>query len=295
MCIIAIKPAGVKPPADTIINTMWTNNSDGAGFMYASNGMLYINKGYLKLKHLKKGLKALKVDQIKTPIIYHFRIGTSGGNTAQNTHPFPICDELEPLRRLNYTCNVGVAHNGVIPIEPGRKDISDTMEYITSQLGPLYNYDKEFYKRPELKTMIYNATHSKLAFMDASGHIETIGKFEKKDGLLFSNYSFNTYRSYYKWDMWDDYGQTSTKWNNEYYSSNYVYRNVQWIENGYIVDAAGKMIDGDSYLIDEDNKLYEYDSEGDFVQCEGTAYNSSGLPFQFDYEQSDFVKVKRRR
>ena len=44
MCIIAIKPAGVKLPADTTLENCWYNNPDGAGFMYAAGGTVHIQR-----------------------------------------------------------------------------------------------------------------------------------------------------------------------------------------------------------------------------------------------------------
>lgn len=45
MCIIAVKPAGIKMPERDQIEIMWHNNPDGAGIMYSLNGKVYIEKG----------------------------------------------------------------------------------------------------------------------------------------------------------------------------------------------------------------------------------------------------------
>jgi len=57
MCIIAIKQAGISMPATKTIENMWHNNPDGAGFMYAKAGSVFIEKGFMKLKSLKVALK----------------------------------------------------------------------------------------------------------------------------------------------------------------------------------------------------------------------------------------------
>ena len=60
MCIIAIKPAGVKLPKGDTLETMWINNDDGAGLMYPRDGKVEIYKGYMTYKSFSKALKALK-------------------------------------------------------------------------------------------------------------------------------------------------------------------------------------------------------------------------------------------
>ena len=49
MCIIAVKPAGIKMPERDQIEIMWHNNPDGAGIMYSLNGKVYIEKGFMSL------------------------------------------------------------------------------------------------------------------------------------------------------------------------------------------------------------------------------------------------------
>jgi len=220
MCVIAVKPANAAMIDNKTIENMWYNNDDGAGFMYPGPGGVKIRKGFMSLKSLKKALKALEkeIDTTATPIILHFRIGTSGGNIAANTHPFPVSENLAALQKTQLTAPLAVAHNGVIDIRPRKKDISDTMEYILSQLAPLYQLKKDFYRLEAGKQLVYNAIQSKMAFMDAAGRISLIGKFEKDGEYYFSNFSYKSfYKSYNYWDKWDDY--TFTKWSKKGYTA----------------------------------------------------------------------------
>lgn len=283
MCIIAIKPAGVKMPDKKTIETMWTNNNDGAGFMYPAVGGVYIQKGYMKLKTLKAALKELEkeIDTIKTPIIFHFRIGTTGGNIPENTHPFPITESISALKKLRIHTPLAVAHNGVIDIMPREKNISDTMEYVAGQLAPLYQLKGDFYRLEAGKKLVYNATHSKLAFMDALGRIETVGKFiTENDGMIYSNTSYMPRLHYSKWDIWDDYLKISHA------------RRFQWLidDDGYI-QLDGQIYSASDYLIDDANHVYAYDFEMDKVYPveNATAYNHQGLPLQFNEDQADFM------
>ena len=184
MCIIAAKPAGVNMPEDKILENMWNRNDDGAGFMYAVNGKVYIEKGFMKYKDLKTRLDQLgrKYNLRKLPMVMHFRITTHGGTKPENCHPFPISDSVGMLKKLKLTTSIGVAHNGIIPISP-RKDISDTMEYIASQLAPLSKAVPMFYKDKNLMQMTANAIDSKMAFLTGDGKIYTIGDFIADKGI----------------------------------------------------------------------------------------------------------------
>ena len=118
MCIIAAKPAGVKLPERDVFRTMWDGNSDGAGFMYVENGHVKIEKGFMKYKNFTKALDKVagRLDLTKTPMVFHFRITTHGGTKPENTHPFPITDNIGALKKHTMTTDVGVAHNGIIDL-----------------------------------------------------------------------------------------------------------------------------------------------------------------------------------
>jgi predicted glutamine amidotransferase len=291
MCVIAVKPANVAMIDNQTIENCWCNNDDGAGFMYPGHGGVKIRKGYMTLKSFKKALKALskEIDTTATPIVLHFRIGTSGGNIAANTHPFPVSENLAALQKTQLTAPLAVAHNGVIDIRPRKKDISDTMEYILSQLAPLYQLKKDFYRHEAGKQIVYNAIQSKMAFMDAAGRISLIGKFEKDGEYYFSNSSYQTYyRSYSYWDKWDDY--TYKNWNKKGISC----RMLQWLDDrdGYIITGAGEMVEAYDYLISSTGELYIYDGDYDAaVSVDGTAYTHAGTPLKWDIEKAELIEV----
>lgn len=94
MCIIAAKPAGVKMPSRDTIRTMWAGNPDGAGVMYAQDGKVRIDKGFMKLSDLEAHLDKLErsLDLTATGVVLHFRITTHGGTCPENCHPFPLTD-----------------------------------------------------------------------------------------------------------------------------------------------------------------------------------------------------------
>ena len=57
MCIIIAKEKYGRLPSEKELKNCFTNNSDGAGFMYVKNGKVVIDKGYMKyeafIKHYK--------------------------------------------------------------------------------------------------------------------------------------------------------------------------------------------------------------------------------------------------
>lgn len=271
MCVIAIKPKGVSMPTQTWIDNMWYSNPDGAGFMYADGKNVVINKGFMKLADFNNAIADLadKVNLKETALIMHFRIGTAGGNIPANTHPFPISDSIPVLQKLTCRTKLGIVHNGIINIHPRQADISDTMEYIASQLAPLWRYDHEFYKSKDLLQMIGNATASKLAFLTPKGEIYTIGSFTEDGGMLFSNTSY--YSGYwYRRVPTRAYGLTPADYDDLYDDWTYgvshgeYVTDVQLLAEGYVIDMeTGGYYSADDYdfFVDETGFLYFYDDE----------------------------------
>lgn len=290
MCIIAIKPAGVKMPATATIENMWYNNRDGAGFMYAAGGTVHIEKGFMTLKDFKSAINKLEkeIDTTATPIVLHFRITTHGGTSPGNCHPFPVAEKLPLLQLVKSKAPLAVAHNGTISIKPSQKDISDTMEYIVNQLAPLYQLKKDFYRQDAGKKLIYNFIKSKMVFLDGAGRIETVGDFiAGDDGLLYSNNSYKARTVYYDWDFWDDY---SLKW----YDSKYG-KYMTWLteDDGYIL-SDGNILSADYFLTDRQGNLYTYDIETDTATpIDGTLYNHAGKPINgFKEEFAEYIEIQ---
>lgn len=304
MCIIAAKPIGIDMPLEQTMKNMWNRNNDGAGIMYALEGKVHIEKGFMSWDRFinrvteldnQYGLKGLAV-------VMHFRITTHGGTKPENTHPFPISDSVGMLRKLKLTTDLGVAHNGIISVTP-RKDISDTMEYIAGQLAPLKRAMPKFYKNKDILQMIDHATGSKLAFLDGKGHIETVGNFIEDEGILYSNNSYeriDSWRDYYNYKAygWDDYDNDEEVYDlasykddgtwTRYHTKSYTQRKVMWIDETrgeYVIDIEdGEYLSGE-YAIDPDGVLYEYNYRLDVFEelpnC-AQAYTAEGLPLKFN-------------
>lgn len=280
MCIIASKPAGVDMPKENYISNMFNNNSDGAGLMYAVGGKVHIEKGFMTLRDFNEKLEQLDREYClkKLPLVMHFRVATHGEVNAENCHPFPITESEAMLKKRMCVTNIGVAHNGIINIKP-RAKISDTMEYIISQLAPLEKAVPDFYKNKWLLKMIYNAITSKMVIMDSAGNLTYIGEFEEKDGIKYSNTS---YAFSYKWLDFP-----MSVYDKDFGSDELIeFKDLMWLDESkgeYIIDEDSEMCYGD-FAIDTDNLVYELDYESCvfFPVFGARACNSEGMTLTFN-------------
>lgn len=228
MCIIAFSRIGEPLPSHETMKTMWENNPDGAGFMYALNNKVHIRKGFMKFDELITAineLNELHIDTKAVPFAIHFRIGTHGGNTPQNTHPFPVSRKVKHLRALSYDCDVAFMHNGIIhSVELIKKSISDTMEYGRQILADLYELDPEFYKRKSLQILIEESiNNSRMIFLNGKSEFELLGDWIEDNGIYYSNNTFKAYRT------------PKTFWSSSYNGCGSSY-NYSWNKDSYTSD-----------------------------------------------------------
>ena len=212
MCIIAVSKKGVRQPSLKQLRAMYDNNPDGAGYMYAKDGQVHIHKGFMNWEDFERNIKAEAFTE-DDPVVYHFRISTQAGVCPTMTHPFPLTDNLSLCEKLDMTCPVGLAHNGIIRMTSFTKEVrySDTAYFIAWYMTKLIRNGEDL-TDPFVTDMIDVLTNSKWAIMDgATGEIVTVGKFTNVKGLLFSNDSYEkrhyvktTIKAPYKWN-WDDY------------------------------------------------------------------------------------------
>lgn len=279
MCVICCKPSGVAYPSEEIIRKMWYANDDGAGMCYMKNGKVFIHKGYMNVEDYIKAIDELQIKYgEKLPLIMHFRIGTAGGNVAKNTHPFPVCNNYKEMEKLNNVCNLAVAHNGCIPID-NDVNVSDTMTYIKDYMSFYQKLDNEFYRKKLYQKNMLNQTNSKLAFLNSSGDIVTIGQFTELDGCLYSNtywqyrgnrYQFASSCYNYSWND-DDYdlGYNEYRFISELGSYAYHYR-TGW---KYYNRVTGEMIEVPDYI------LSKYNLESSFEKPSADSITTTDLKY----------------
>lgn len=199
MCVIAVKPKGVELLSNETLQNCFDNNPDGAGFMYNPIGAdtVVIEKGLMKLEDLKNKINSHNLSS-ENVIVYHFRISTHGGVCPENTHPFPLSQDIESLKAIKIITDIGIAHNGILSTIPEDKTISDTQEFIKTVLATenirngLFTQDKAIHK-----AVMELAKGSRLCVM-VGNKLSLLGTgwIRLDSGLFFSNSSYEKREAY---------------------------------------------------------------------------------------------------
>lgn len=288
MCIIAVKKAGIAMPDSKVLDEMFWNNNDGAGFMYLHEGMVHIRKGYMKFLDFSNAIKDIDNDiGLKDrPVIMHFRIGTHGKNVPENTHPFPVSENLHALQKTRLRTDIGVAHNGIIYGTYPQKGESDTMAYIRTQMALIKKIEPNFILNDTALRLIHNAVDSKMAFLDRHGHIAMIGDFVEEDGIMYSNSSYKPRLDY-------RYNDTSTSYGG-YLAHQPIMRKAMLLsdKDGYILLKNKTMVDADGYLLGEGNIVYTtFDYSKMFYVPGAYALTHANTPMKFDPADADYFEL----
>lgn len=285
MCIIVVKDKKNKLPKEEYLRNCFENNPDGAGFMYTKKGSVIIDKGYMTYKNFIKRYKKLckKFNNFDNKaLIMHFRIGTAGANSPQNTHPYPITDDKKLLHKTYLKTDLGIAHNGIISqYNPPKniKDINDTQNFIMNYLYPVYSNWGDFYLNYRFREGLEDITNSRLAFLDNRDTIKLVGDFEEdEDGIKYSNgnYKKNYYSYYY------DYSYYLPKEKDKKEEKDYIDMYDMQLESEWYYSIKGKEMEkvGDRDIIYDYyyNNLYLISESGNYIDLgsEVTIYDENG-------------------
>ena len=167
MCIIIIKPAGVKMPSDNLLRAAARYNRDGCGFMTA-NGTTF-RCLYEDLETFLTRLRACRDDET---VAMHFRYATHGSVCVKNCHPFRAGDLM-------------LMHNGVIDFYQNDCDITDSQAFLMDNYAKLVRFGVQSANTAKI---FGRYKSSKFVLMNTkSGEIKTFGDFTSFGGCLFSN------------------------------------------------------------------------------------------------------------
>lgn len=227
MCIAICKPKNVEIPKMEIFEQCFKRNKDGAGVVWLEDGKLKIRKGFMTFLLFKEFIEELcqKIDTTQTLMGFHFRIKTHGEISPNNTHPFPLSENMEDLKQLDFETNGKVAiHNGIIRKFSGTLKNSDTQEFITQFLSPLNAGCPNWENNDKLVKLVENMLGSKMCVFNTDGTYKILGTGWTEDGgVWYSNTSYKNYSTYtsrcytcYDYDDDDDI---------DYYGYGYGYRN----------------------------------------------------------------------
>ena len=166
-----------KKISKSTLRRCYDANPDGAGFMYAEDKQLVVNKGYFTFKEFYKEYKPHGDKQV----LIHFRIKTHGPIDKDNCHPFLVNSGL------------GFIHNGIIN-GYGSNLKSDTIEFNETILQKIVakHGNNSLFDDPMVELIENVIGYSKLVFLDRHGNYTIMN--EKKgnwnDGVWYSNMSW---------------------------------------------------------------------------------------------------------
>lgn len=169
MCVIIVKPEGVKMPDNDIIAAAYEANPDGCGFVSPTASY----KG-LSFRAFKNTLSRVGTNE---PCIIHFRLATHGSVKKANCHPFNRGD-------------VWFAHNGILDIRP-KGDMTDSETAFDRIIYPAivrHGYGSRGMDMAVAAVIGY----SRFAFMQGDD-VRIYGDFAEMDGCYYSNLRFLPY------------------------------------------------------------------------------------------------------
>ena len=179
MCIAIYKPEG-KILSQATLTECYDSNPDGAGFMYAENKKLHIEKGFFSFQSFYDAFKKHENKQT----VLHFRIKTHGKIDTTNCHQFAVNN------------SIGFLHNGIIS-GFGDANHSDTIGFNQSILQPLVSKwgNLALFQDPIIDLIEGRIGYSKLVFLDRHGNHKIMNehKGEWDDGIWYSNNSYKPY------------------------------------------------------------------------------------------------------
>lgn len=198
MCIICVSDKGVRQPNESEIRTMFSRNPHGAGYMVAEQDGVRIEKGFMTVTELLRELRREKFTEDDV-VVYHFRISTQAGVNPEMTQPFPLCRNLEAMKYCSTVLtDCAIAHNGIIRLttDPTETEYSDTALFTALYLPDIIHKPSDL-KNKKVLDKIEKMINSKMVIMDRNENVAIIGNFIERDGLLFSNNSFESYQRYF--------------------------------------------------------------------------------------------------
>jgi len=176
MCIAIMKSANKKINKATL-KRCYDANPDGAGFMFAENKKLNVQKGYFTFKEFYKEYKPHENKQV----LLHFRIKTHGPIDKTNCHPFLVNSGL------------GFIHNGIISGYGDSKE-SDTIAFNKAILKKIVakHGNNSLFDDPMVELIENVIGYSKLVFLDRHGNYKIMNeeKGSWNDGVWYSNNSW---------------------------------------------------------------------------------------------------------
>lgn len=191
MCLIIIKPPVTDLPKDDLLKQAFINNPHGAGIAYNDKGSVIIKKGYMNFPSFIEDYHKLQegINLYTKTVIFHFRKASRGKVIPELTHPFPISDNADILKKHYCKTDYAVFHNGTIKILDKEvkksKGLSDTFIFTLKYLFKLAQNEGWFYRMAN-KDLLELLVEGKMCILNGFGQVMCVGEFYSNNGLLFS-------------------------------------------------------------------------------------------------------------
>jgi predicted glutamine amidotransferase len=298
MCIAVYKPAKAEISEKTL-RQCWRENPDGAGYMFAHDGVLVTRKGFMKLKHF---MRAWRGDYQKDrAMAAHFRIRTSGEVCGKMTHPFLVGGRF------------GLMHNGILSAfakEAYATKKSDTFLLAKSMTDSLAD-DDTLDRLWDSLDPYAKEEHSKFILMDTAGQVRLCNEAA---GVWKSCELFDDER----WYVWTGTKYDVIKWGQEkrkYSHNTGPCKDGHWVE----CDTCGESVEANRQTYDSrfgwicpacqrslDGNVKTVVTNGDWCghcggtgvdpltdmacwPCEGTGYDLRSDPWDGDGPDDDVI------
>lgn len=198
MCVICVKSSKVGLDRESL-NKCHVANPDLFGIsVLDSKGVIHTWRGQSKLDRTLARIEKELPTFESLPMLFHFRIATSGKVNTVNSHPFPLDRRFLAIHsdmRLWESKTPVLVHNGVLA-GMGDKTHSDTfnLAYMLTKVS-----------HSEKVSILENmgGYSNKFAIMHTKG-ILTIGTFFEYDGMKYSNMNWNRTAQKYDDSYWEN-------------------------------------------------------------------------------------------
>jgi hypothetical protein len=179
---------------------MINNNPDGVGVAWNDGKTVHFIKG---LSTADEVLRLYNENRVKLrQFVFHSRIATSGGISAEKCHPFVMSDKNTKLDKTKGDAPCVCFHNGVLPIAI-EKGLNDTQTFIKTHLFPLWECNKRALLRGRFDNLISRAVSgSRFVIMGAKG-LRLFGNWTKDNGIFYSNTGYKPVPRWERWGRWD--------------------------------------------------------------------------------------------
>lgn len=266
MCIIAVKPKGVKMIEEKNIRTMFRKNEHGAGYMIHREGAetIALKKGFATVEDLLTAIESEDI-QDSDVFIVHFRIATSGKINDKMCHPFVIHKSHKIVNAVNVNTSLTCfAHNGIISKLNGiHKEFSDTSIFSMAYLSEKPIVDN-IYESEAIQDLIETyAGPSRLVFLHPKKGTLMLGSWEKEKGIHYSNGGYKDYSTVYNRTSYAGNGKSwSRNGTDDHDEDNSEYmswsKDVASSEPGYVWINGAKVYDPEYYkeLTDPESRTY---------------------------------------